>query len=241
MTSNGMTRRELFARSAATAASISLAISINAAARKVQAKVDPPVNASKDNDTLNALLNAEWDAIATYTTGAGIIDGDTTDSSDAAVKTRALVKKVALHFQSQHQDHANALKKLIQDNGGTPAEQTTVPQIPGSFPKTGATTADVIKLGADKEKAAAYTYADVVKTLSTQAAAKLAASIGGVETQHFVVLYLLAEQLIAPTASTDMNAALVVPASFILDAGVDGTAHLDNLPALDALLKLDEK
>lgn len=239
MTSNGMTRRELFARSAATAASISLAISMNATARKAQAKVDPPENITKDNETLNALLNAEWDAIATYTAGASIIDADTADSSEAAVATRALVKKVALHFQSQHTDHANALKKLIEDNGGTPAEQTDAPQIPDSFP-TSPTTADVIKLGADKEKQAAFTYASVVRTISTKAAAKLIASIGGVETQHFVVLYLLAEQFIAPTASTDMNAALVVPASFILDAGVSGAANLENLPALDALLKLDE-
>jgi hypothetical protein len=46
--------------------------------------------------------------------------------------------------------------------------------------------------------------------------------------------------LISTTDKTAMNASLVVPAAFILDAGVSGSVNLEKLPALDDLLKLDE-
>jgi rubrerythrin len=235
MTPHEISRRELIVRSAATAAGLGLSISISAAARKAHAKVDPKPDASADNTTLNALLAAEYDAIATYTAGADIIMGDS--GTDQAV--RDLVSDVATHFRSQHVDHAAALKKLIQDNKGTPVDDAGKAKFPDKFPMSGATTTDVIKLAADKEKQASYTYAQVMETISTQTAAKLVASIGGVETQHFVVLYLLAEGLIKATDKTKAMASLVVPAAFVLDVGAAGTVNLENFPELDELLKLD--
>jgi rubrerythrin len=236
MSSNGISRRELIVRSAATAAGLGLSISISAATRKAYAKVDPKPDTKADNATLNALLAAEYDAVATYTAGAGIIAAD----SATPQATRDLVTDVAVHFRSQHSEHAAALKKLIEDNAGTAVADAGKPSLPAKFPTSGATTTDVIKLAADKEKQAAYTYAQVMATISTQTAAKLVASIGAVEAQHFVVLYLLAEGLISTTDKTAMNASLVVPAAFILDAGVSGSVNLEKLPALDDLLKLDE-
>lgn len=237
MLDNELSRRQLLVRSAATAAGLSLSLSI-LGAKKAHAAIDPAPNPTADNMQLNALLKAEYDAIATYTAGATIIAADAT--TDAG--TKDTVTKVAVHFLGQHQDHANALKKLITDTGGMPTVQSMTPQIPAAFSAAAQTTTNVIKLAADKEKAAAFTYAVVMQSISTQVAAKLVAAIGAVETQHFIVLYLLAEGLITANAATNSMATLVVPASFILDGvGVAGTTSLSNSPALDAALALDPK
>lgn len=230
-----ISRRSMLVRSAAAAAGLGLSISIIAAQKKARAKVDPVPNASADNDVLNALLKAEYDAVATYTAGAGIIGADAATPQG----TRDTVTAVAVHFRDQHSQHAAALKKLIEDNGGDPVADSGTPTLPDSFPAATATTTDVIKLAADKEKAAAYTYAQVMANISTQTAAKLVASIGAVETQHFVVLYLLAEGLIDATPKTGMSPELVVPAAFILDVGGAGTLNLEKFEALDELLTLD--
>ncbi|HEX5660565.1 MAG TPA: ferritin-like domain-containing protein [Polyangiales bacterium] len=237
MESNELTRRQLLVRSAVTATTLSLSMSMLAAARTAKAEVNPPRDATADNTALNALLKAEYDAIATYTAGAGIIAADT--ATDAGL--RDTVTKVAVHFQDQHKQHAAALKALIEANGGTAATDDGKASIPASFSAAPQTTTSVIQLAADKERGAAFTYASVLQTISTAAAAKLIASIGGVESQHFVVLYLLAEGLIAGNPKTNSMAALVVPAAFILDVGPAGSVNLDNFPALDQLLAYDVK
>jgi hypothetical protein len=231
---NLITRREALVRAAAAAAGLSLAVTMTAAARRAQAKVEPEPDATADNETLNALLAAEYDAMATYTAGAGIIAADT--GTDAGV--RKVVTDVAVHFRSQHTQHAEALKKLIEDNAGTPVADSGTPKIPSSFPAA-ATTTDVMKLATDKEKQAAYTYALVMKTISTKNAVKLVASIGAIETQHFLVLYLLVQGLAAASAKTGMNPTLVVPAAFVLDVGPAGSTNLEKFEALDELLTLD--
>jgi len=109
MPANPMSRREMLVRSAATAAGLSLSISLSAATRKAQAKVDPAPNPKNDNTTLNALLSAEYDAIATYTAGAVIIAAD----SATPQATRDTVTAVAVHFRNQHTQHAAALRRLI--------------------------------------------------------------------------------------------------------------------------------
>jgi rubrerythrin len=224
----------MLVRAAATAASLSLAVSMTAASRTARAKVAPEPSPENDNDILNVLLNAEYDAIATYTAGAGIIADDT----ETAQATRDIVTDVAVHFQSQHKDHAAALKKLIQDNDGTPVTQSATPHIPDSFPASPRTT-DVLKLAADKEKQAAVAYAGVMAQISTATAAKLVASIGAIETQHFVVLYLLVEGLIEANEVTAMYPERIVPAAFVLNVGASGTTNLEDFPALDTLLTLD--
>jgi rubrerythrin len=235
MAQNVISRREALVRAVRAAAALGLAVSVTAAARKAYSKVEPAPDPAKDNETLNALLAAEYDAVATYTAGAGIIAADT----GTPEATRKVVTDVAVHFQSQHKQHAEALKKLIMDTGGTPVADSGMAKLPASFPAATAKTPEVMKLAADKEKQAAYTYANVMKTVSTQTAAKLVASIGAIETQHFVVLYLLVEGLIQANANTAASPTLVVPAAFVLDVGGAGTANLEKFAALDNLLKLD--
>jgi rubrerythrin len=232
---NDLSRRQLIVRAAVAATALGLAVSINAASRTAEAKISPAPDPKKDNDVLNALLAAEYDAIATYTAGAGIIAKDVATPE----ATRRVVTDVAVHFQDQHKQHAAALKKMIEDNGGTAVTDTMTPKLPSSFPAATATTTDVMKLAADKEKHAAVAYVEVMKSISTLTAAKLVASIGGIETQHFVVLYLLIEGLISANDKTAMNPTLVVPAAFVLNVGAAGTANLENFPALDTLLTLD--
>ncbi|HYQ43330.1 MAG TPA: ferritin-like domain-containing protein [Polyangiaceae bacterium] len=234
MVEHDLSRRQMLLRAAAAATALGLAVSINVASRKAEAKINPSPDPEADNTILNTLLTGEYDAVATYTAGASLIALDT----GTAQATRDVVTSVALHFQDQHKQHASALEKLITDNGGTPATDTKVAKLPTSFPAA-ATTTDVMKLAADKEKHAAIAYAQVMQNLSTQVAAKLVASIGGVETQHFVVLYLLIEGLISTNDSTKMNPSLIVPAAFVLNTGVTGNTNLENFPALDTLLTLD--
>jgi rubrerythrin len=233
MFQSDLTRRQVIVRAAATAAGLGLAVSLSAAARRARAAVNPEPNPEQDNVVLNALLNAEYDAIATYTAGAGIIG----DDGETPQATRDVVTAVALHFQDQHKQHAAALKALIEENGGTPVADGMEANIPESFDEL--TTLGVMKLAADKEKQAAVAYADVMKSISTSAAAKLVASIGAIETQHFVVLYLLVEGLIQANAMTATSPELIVPAAFVLDVGGAGTANLESFAALDDLLELD--
>ena len=229
-----ITRRDMIVRSTATAAGLSLTLALTSAGRKAQAKVDPKPDPNADNTILNALLAAEYDAVATYNAGAGIIAAD----SATPQATRDLVTSVAVHFRDQHSQHAAALKKLLEANGGSAVADPGSPKLPSSFPASTANTTDVIKLAADKEKQAAFTYAQVMASISTQLAAKLVASIGAVETQHFVVLYLLAEGLITTTDKTAMSPTLVVPAAFVLDVGGADALNLEKFAALDELLAL---
>lgn len=233
MLHNDLSRRQVIVRAAAAAASLGLATSLSLATRRARASVDPEPSPEQDNDVLNALLKAEYDAIATYTAGAGLI----ADDAATPQATRDVVTAVAVHFQDQHRQHAAALKQLIEDNDGTPVADAMTATLPGSFDDT--STLGVMKLAADKEKQAAVAYAEVMKSISTSAAAKLVASIGAIETQHFVVLYLLVEGLIAANTMTAASPALIVPAAFVLDVGGTGTQSLENFPALDDLLTLD--
>jgi rubrerythrin len=237
MQNSELTRRQMLVRSAATATGLSLSMSMLAVARTAKAEVDPPRNPGADAGLLNALLAAEYDAIATYTAGAGVISSDAATAADV----KDTVLKVAVHFQDQHKQHAAALRALIEASGGTPAADSMTASIPASFSNSNPNTISVIKLAADKEKAAAFTYASVLQQISTAAAAKLVAAIGGVESQHFVVLYLLAEGLISANAKTNAMAELVVPAAFVLDVGLAGSVNLENFPALDQLLAFDPK
>lgn len=228
MKSTLVSRRKAFVQAAHAATVISVA---SGWSRTARGKVDLPPDPASDNQVLNALLAAEYDGVATYSVGAEVVQNEPNES------VRETVLAVASHFQRQHREHARALVELIQETGGAPVSDPETAQIPDSFPSD-PTTSDVLKLAADKEKQAAYTYVDVLNQLSTNSAAKLVAAIGGVESQHFIVLYLLAESLIAPTAATREMAELVVPAAFVTDPGISGVTNLEDFPALDEALAL---
>jgi bacterioferritin (cytochrome b1) len=177
---------------------------------------------STDVDALNALLQAELNAIDTYTTAAGVLMSPAASDPDAKIAPTVLA--VAVHFQSQHKDHASALTSLIKSSGGTPIS-TGAAQIPTGFK---ASVLNVLRLAANAEKAAAIAYVQALKAITSGTAATLAAAIGGVEAEHFVVLYSLAKGLIAGTASTAPMAASLVPTSFIVQVGAE-TTGLDSL------------
>jgi rubrerythrin len=177
---------------------------------------------SSDVDMLNGLLEVELDAIDTYTTGAGVLKDPAAGDADAAIAPTVLA--VALHFQSQHKDHAKALETLITSSGGTPVTKGKA-QIPKGFK---ASVLNVIRLAANAEKAAAIAYTEILAGLSAGTAATLAAAIGGVEAEHFVVLYSLAKGLVEGTDTTKSKASSVVPTSFIVSVG-NGTTGLETL------------
>ncbi|MFZ5896119.1 MAG: ferritin-like domain-containing protein [Myxococcota bacterium] len=228
-----LSRRELLVRAAATAASANLAVVLSSVPARANGGTTP--DPKKDNELLNLVLSAEYDLVSSYTTGASIIAADATTPKT----TRDAVAKLAAHFQAHHVEHAAALKAFIQANAGTPVADPGAPSLPASFPTATAKSGEFMKLAADKEKHAALAYVDAMKMLSAQTSAKLAAAIGGVETQHFVLWHLLVEGLIATNEATAINAASLVPAAFVLNVGGAGTTHLESSPALDALLALD--
>ena len=229
-----MSRREMLLRAAITAASLNIATALTTVARNARADEDES-DPADDNEHLNAALAAEYDAIATYGTAATIIAAD----ASTPKATRDVVAGLGAHFRAQHVEHAAALDKFIKMNGGAPIADPATPCLPASFPATTAKTSDVIKLAADKEKHAAVAYASAIGKVGTATAAELLASIGAVETQHFVLLYALAEDLIAANDVTLKNVALLSPASFVLDVGAAGTISLETETALAPLLTLE--
>jgi hypothetical protein len=207
-------RREAVGGIAALAAGVAVAIALGT--RTAQA------SGSADVTPLNALLQAELNAIDTYTAGAGLLSKP--DSSDPNIAIAPTVLAVAVHFQSQHKDHATALTTLIKSSGGTPVTKGMA-QIPSGFK---ASVINVIRLAANAEKAAAIAYIEALKAITSGTAATLAAAIGGVEAEHFVVLYSLANGLIQGAANTKSMTTSVVPTSFIIKVG-SGTTGLDSL------------
>lgn len=177
----------------------------------------------QDIPLLNALLSAEYGAIAAYTAGAGILTTPPAGDPQAAVAPAALA--VAVHFQSQHREHAAKLAGIITASGGTPvAESSVMFTAPAGFR---AGVLNVIRLACNAEKAAAIGYAETLKSLSVQTSAEVVAAIGGVETQHFIVLFLLANGIVAP--SSTVVAADVVPQAFVSRLGA-GTTGLQDVP-----------
>jgi hypothetical protein len=202
-------------------------------ARPAQASSDasPSADAAAsrvaDDVTLNALLQVELNAITAYIVGAEILsaaeDGGAPDAGgDPNVALAPVVIAVAVHFRAQHMMHRDALTALIQATDGLPIAASTFVPPTGFKPSV----LNVIRLACNAERAAAVAYTDALKGLNAAQASKLAASIGGVETQHFVVLYALLQGLIAGNATTLTNATSVVPQAFVASVGA-GTTGLE--------------
>lgn len=231
MKTRDLSRREVLLRAALGVASLNVAAALTAYTRNAQGDDG---SEGGDVDHLNAVLAAEYEAIATYAAGAPLLAQDSTMTKAA----RDALAAISAQFQAHHTDHAAALKKLIQTKGGMAHADNGKPNLPASFPAT-AKGLDVLKLAADREKHAALAYAQALMKVSDATAAKLLASIGGVESQHFALLYAFSEGLIAVNDATLANAALLSPAAFVLDPGTAGTPSLETKTALDALLALD--
>ncbi len=171
-------------------------------------------------DILNALLSAEYAAVKAYDAGAGILSAP--PSGDPLESSAPTVLAVAAHFQQQHRDHATQLAARVTADGGTPIDEATVSFTPpADFTPS---VLNVIRLAANAEKDAAVTYTQVLAEVDTETQASLVASIGGVETQHFIVLSLLARGVVQATADTQAMAMALTPTAFVLSpaTGVDG-------------------
>lgn len=177
-----------------------------------------------DVAVLNALLSAEYAAVKAYDAGAGILmDPPEGDPLATAAPT---VLAVAVHFQQQHRDHAVQLAARITADGGTPVEEASVMFTPpaGFTPSV----LNVIRLAANAEKDAAVAYNQVLAEVDSQMHASLIASIGGVEAQHFIVLSLVAQQVVQATEATAAMAMELTPTAFVVSpaGGVDGLSMI---------------
>lgn len=208
------TRRDALAGAAALVAAAGAAL---AAPREARAQ-------ASDATALNRLLTAEYRLVRAYDVGIGILGSPPVGDPDQA--TAPVLLAVARHFQAQHRDHAARLAQAVAAVGGTPAREATVLfTAPAGFTVT---VMNVLRLAANEEKAAAIAYADALKSLGGQANAQVAAAIGGVEAQHFTLLHLVANGVVAPNMMTALMASETVPRAFVAAAGA-GAVGLDTL------------
>ena len=135
-----------------------------------------------DVDILNTALALEYEGIAAYQVGAesGLLQPN--------------VLKLAVGFQSDHKQHADALTKAITKLGGTPAQSKTVAQY--NFPtSTLKNQTDVLRFAAGLEEGAVNAYAGAIPLFSDKDLAGAGASILGSESMHWAILrYALGDQ-----------------------------------------------
>lgn len=167
---------------------------------------------------LNALLSAEYNAIAAYTAGAGLIDG--APASDPLASLKDVVLAIATDILAHHQSHAEALVTAINDLGGTPVEQTDVNFTPPTALADNPTIMNVLKLAAGAERGAAVAYNNTVASLESASLRFLAGAIEGDESQHFIVLTALIAGLVQPGANLSTDSADdVIPEAFVSKVG----------------------
>ena len=157
---------------------------------------DPPAMTGPDPDIapLNALLRAEYIAIKAYEAGLTVFNMPPAGDPQAGLML-ALIP-LATNWKRQHTEHAAALSVNIRAIGGTPIDAASVSfSLPSNFVIS---IRNTLALACNAEKAAAIAYNNAVKTLASTGNRFLAGNIEGDETQHFMVLYALLKQLVAP-------------------------------------------
>ena len=175
-----------------------------------------PTGPNPDIPALNSLLAAEYNAIKTY--AAGIMTLQNPPTGDPMAALGLPLATIATNWQNQHRDHATQLAAAITAIGGTPVSEATITfTAPTGY--TG-TIHNVLVLACNAEKAASIAYNEGVKSMTNASSRFLAANIEGTETQHFVVLYSLLKQTVAPNLTTILTVLNeIVPRSFVLNAG----------------------
>jgi rubrerythrin len=128
---------------------------------------------NNDVTILNTALALEHEGIAAYQVGA----------ETGLLQKPALA--LAVQFQGQHKQHADALEKAIKKLGGTPV----TPRKDYEFPKNKLKTqTDVLAFAATMEKGAASAYLGTIPILTERDLARQLASILGDETMHWAIL-----------------------------------------------------
>jgi bacterioferritin (cytochrome b1) len=131
--------------------------------------------AKGDVDILNTALALEYEGIAAYQVGAesGLL--------------QPAVLKLAVGFQSDHKQHAQALVKAITSMGGTPAQPKTAAEY--NFPtSTLHSQTDVLKFAAGLEQGAVSAYKGAIPLFANRNLAGAGASILGSEAMHWAIL-----------------------------------------------------
>ena len=128
-----------------------------------------------DVDILNTALGLEYEGIAAYQVGAesGLLKPD--------------VLKLAVGFQSDHKQHAEALAKAISQMGGSPAQPKSTVEY--NFPTaTLKTQTDVLRFAAGLEEGAVSAYKGAIPLFINKDLAAAGASILGSEAMHWAIL-----------------------------------------------------
>ena len=175
---------------------------------------DAPTGPNPDIVVLNGLLSSKWLTIKAY--AAGLPTFQMPMTGDPLAANGPVLFVIAQRWQQQHQVHAAALQAAIRAVGGTPVDENSV-----TFtPPTGFTASvrNVMVLACNAEKALARDYNRGVKGLTSATNRFLVANILGDDTQHFVVLYTLLQQVVSANPSGIITGTMdVVPQPFVVN------------------------
>lgn len=141
-----------------------------------------PGSAATDKVLLQTAQSIEILAIDTYQ-----------KAIDSGLLTDATVKQVAALFQSQHQDHSDALAEAIKAAGATPVSERNQYLAENVVDKAVSELTDqksVLMLARELENVAAQTYVEAGGVFSTPALRRSGMSIGEIEARHVTVLNL---------------------------------------------------
>lgn len=220
MSNEELSRRETLSGGAALLAGVGAALAVSAVTRQAEAQ------SAADIMVLNALLRAEYEAQQAYDSAIGYFGSPAMD--DPARSLAPAAGLVAAHYRSQHLDHGMRLSRLITSLQGTPISQSAVIFTPPTAMGFTRTVQNYLRLACNAEKGAAVAYTNALKSLTNLTAAELAAAIGGVETQHFIVLYLLLKGVAQPGMAAATMASELSPRSVVAITGE--TADLSSVP-----------
>ena len=150
-------------------------------------------NADVDNDVaiLNVALGLEWEGIGAYQLGAesGLLRPETLD--------------VAVLFQSQHKEHADALASAITQLGGQPVQPLSQAEYADAIEADKLKTeTDVLKLAARLEKGAANAYLGVIPSFADPTFGQICARLAADEVMHWTVLAQALGQRLPESALT---------------------------------------
>lgn len=132
---------------------------------------DDASGSEADVDILNSALELEYTAVAAYTAGAGLLEGEVLAAGE--------------EFLAQEQEHADGLVTAINDLGGTPVEPRADDEY--GFPKL-RSQEEVLMFANDLENTAIAAYVDAIPKLSVPELRVTAAQIVTNEAEHVSVL-----------------------------------------------------
>lgn len=171
--SDGMPRREFFAKTGL--------FSLGALAAVTLGQASPAWAATKSTSTaddisiLNAALAHEYQAIAAYQVGA-----------ESGLLQKAILD-VAVKFQGHHKAHAQVLSSTIAKLGGKAVTMKTPAEYAFPVEKL-KSQADVLQFAAGLEKGAASAYLGALPKFHNKDLVSAAGSILGDETMHWAIL-----------------------------------------------------